>query len=153
MPPLRDRRSSLHQHDVRGKPQNLVELMTDINHRNGELVAQQLEVGQDFLAPLAIERRQGLIEQQEARLRKKRSGDGNPLTLAARESVHSPRHERRELEQGGGLIEGNIARSLRAALGVMEIGGHVQMREQSRILEHISDAALFRWNIDAVQSV
>ena len=53
----------LHQDNVSGEAQHFLELMADIDHRNGETVAQRLEIGQHLLAASAIEAGEGLIEQ------------------------------------------------------------------------------------------
>ena len=48
---LGDDLAGLHEHDVGREPQDFVEIMGDVDHGNGQLVAQRLQVRQHFLAP------------------------------------------------------------------------------------------------------
>ena len=69
---------------MRRESQHFVESMTDIDHRNRQLIAQGLEIGQNFLPPLAIEGRERLIQQQKPWLRKQGAADRHPLSLSTR---------------------------------------------------------------------
>jgi hypothetical protein len=63
--PTFDNDSTLIEHDdMGGQSQDLVELMTDIHHRNCQSIAQALEIGQHFFAARDIERCKRLIQKQ-----------------------------------------------------------------------------------------
>ena len=66
---------------------NLGDRMADVDDRDGEVVAQQFDVTQHFVAPRDVERCQRLIHEQQPRLRQQRAADGNSLLLAARKCV------------------------------------------------------------------
>jgi len=83
-----------HQHDVGGEPQDFIEIVGDVHHRNGQMVAQGFEVGKHFLAPRAIERRQRFIEQQEPRLGQQCAADGDSLPFASGQLVSASAHQR-----------------------------------------------------------
>ncbi|MNZ92751.1 hypothetical protein D3C78_1117860 [compost metagenome] len=94
-------------------------------------------------AQLDVEVGEGLVEQQQARLRRQRAGQGHALLLAAGQFMGIALAQGAEIDQlehlGGDAL----------ALGVLadaegDVLGHRQVREQRVVLEHHADAALFR---------
>ena len=56
---------SLFEHDHRvGEPRHFVDLVADIDDRDGRLVADRLDIGQDLEPPSPIERRERLVHQK-----------------------------------------------------------------------------------------
>ncbi|MNC15835.1 hypothetical protein D3C75_636660 [compost metagenome] len=66
-----------------GQPRDLILGVADVQHRNVELVVQPLQVRQDFTFALGIQRRQGLVHQQQFRAGEQGAGDADALSLTA----------------------------------------------------------------------
>ena len=62
---LRGDGSRLHEHDVRREPQDLIELVAHVDHGDGELIPQRLQIWQYLLAALPVQRGERLVEQQQ----------------------------------------------------------------------------------------
>ena len=95
-----------------GEPQDFREIMCDIHHGNGQLIAQGFEIRKDFFTSCAIERGQGFVQQQEPRLSEQGAGNGHALTFSAGELVRSPVHERLEGQHSSDGLESHIGGSL-----------------------------------------
>ena len=73
--------------------------MADIDDRHAHLVAQPLDVGEDFLLARLVERGKRLVHDEEPRPRQQRAADRDPLFLATRQAAGPPRQQRRDAEQ------------------------------------------------------
>ena len=93
MPPWAMVLPRFHQHEMGREPQDLVEIMADVHHRDGQLIAQNLQVGQHFFAPRGIQRCQRFIQQQQSRLRQQGSTDRHALPFAPRQLVCAAIHQ------------------------------------------------------------
>ena len=142
MPPWATTLARLHQHDVRGEPQHLIELVTDIDHRDRQPIAQRFEVGQHFLAPFAGRARPRARPAAAgaaaiaAHGRSRRAGARRPRAGAC-----AARIKRAEIEQASHLIEAHVASARARRSAILEIGGDAQVRKQPRVLEYVTDAA------------
>ena len=80
--------------------------------------------------------------------------DGDPLALAARQPARMAVQERREIEQRSdpGFL-GCVAGEPPHPAAVTQILAHSQMRKQTALLEHVSDAAAMRRDVHAGSGV
>ena len=94
-------------------------------------------------AQLDVEVGEGLVEQQQARLRRQCAGQGHALLLAAGQFMGVALAQGAEIDQFEHL--GGDALALRVLADAEgDVLGHRQVREQRVVLEHHADAALFR---------
>ena len=124
--------------------------MADVDHRQAHLVAHALQPGDEVLAARLVERRERLVEQQDRRLRQQRPPDRHPLRLAAGQVGRTPPQQVGDAQQFHHRVqsERRLLAALRVA-AVQQVAAHVAVREQSRVLEHIADAAPVRGHVDA----
>src|SRR5690606_10889036 len=141
-----------------GEPQHLVELVTDVHHRDRKLVSQRLQIRQYFFPPGDVEGGQRLIEQQKPWLRKQCPAEGHALALTARELMRAPAEQGTEAEQTRGpagrgtaaaqtpaVLDSDPARDgAGPLLPVAEIPGDAEMRKAACILEDVADSPLLR---------
>ena len=101
-----------------------------------------------------VERRQRLVEQERARSRGQRAGQGHPLRLAARKLGGAPRRERLGVE-----LAQRLARQPQAlgAVGrrdpVGDVGEDVEVGEEGVPLRQKADAALLDREVEAARGV
>ncbi|MOA24011.1 hypothetical protein D3C78_1446710 [compost metagenome] len=94
-------------------------------------------------AQLHVEVGEWLVEQQQLRLRCQRTGQGDPLLLAAGQFMRVAPAQAAQLDQLEHLFDDlGLARVLGDAEG--NVLCHGQVREQRVILEHHANAAFFR---------
>ncbi|MNN75763.1 hypothetical protein D3C81_1920860 [compost metagenome] len=94
-------------------------------------------------AQLHVEVGEWLVEQQQLRLRCQRTGQGDPLLLAAGQFMRVAPAQAAQFDQLEHLFDDlGLARVLGDAEG--NVLCHGQVREQRVILEHHADAAFFR---------
>jgi hypothetical protein len=58
-------------------------LMADIDHWDADVVTQAGQIGQDFAFACRVERREGLVEQEESRTGQQGTPDGDALAFAS----------------------------------------------------------------------
>jgi hypothetical protein len=75
----------VHQHDAVGHLERFILVMRHEDAGDVQLVVQAAQPAAQFLAHLGIQRAEGLVQQQHARLHGKGAGQGNALALATRE--------------------------------------------------------------------
>ena len=93
--------------------------MGHVEHGDGQIVADALEVGQDARAQGGVEGGEGLVEEQEGRGRGQRAGEGDALALAARQAGDAAVEQGVELEQRDDVLE--LAARARAILRRVEL--------------------------------
>jgi hypothetical protein len=120
--------------------------MADIEHRNVQLAVQPLQVGQDFLLALQVERGQRLVHQQQARVDGQGTGDADPLAFATREQIGFAVEQMADAQQLDGLIETDPLRAGDALQAVAQVAHHREMGKQAGLLEHVADGPLVRWH-------
>ncbi len=119
--------------------------MGDQYHRQCQLAVQALQVGQDLGLALGVQRGQRLVHQQQARAGGQRAGNRHALALAARQRGRPPRHQPADAQQLDHRIQRDALRIGTAALApVGQVGGHIQVRKQRRLLDHIAQRPLVR---------
>ena len=79
-PPIR-----MHQHHAVGDFERFLLVVCDEDAGDVQLVVQAAQPAPQLLAHLGVERAEGLVEQQHARLDGERAGQRDALALAARE--------------------------------------------------------------------
>jgi hypothetical protein len=75
----------VHQHHAVGHFQRLFLVVGDEDRGDVQLVVQAAQPAAQLLAHLGVERAEGLVEQQHARLHRQRAGQRDALALAAGE--------------------------------------------------------------------
>src|SRR5579862_6025072 len=125
-----------------------------VNDRNAELVAQALDVVEDFYLARNVERGKRLVHQKNTRLGQQRAADGDALFLA------SGKRRRPALEELGETHDLDHARwldesltRLALSIAVEKIRLHGKVRKEQGVLEHVSDPAPFRRDIDVVRRI
>ena len=107
----------VHHHDQVGHGQRLGLVMGDVDHGRADAAVNALDLDLHLLAQLLVERAQGLVHQQQARMRDQRPRHGDALLLAARELPRVAGAEMPELNQREHLVDalaGFLARQPRA---------------------------------------
>ena len=141
--------AAIHHRDAVGHRQRLVLVVRDEDGGDAELAQQALELDLHRLAQLAVERGEGLVEQQQLGAHDQGAGDGDALLLAARERA------RRAGPRCSAICTSASASRTRGArfgvrptpLGLQAEGdvlGDRQMREQRVVLEDDADVAPVR---------
>ena len=109
------------------------------------LQVHQFELG--FLAQLPIERRHGLVEEQNLRALSERTGQRHALTLAPRELVRPPATETFELDERQHFVDprrnGGLGETI-LAQPECDVPGDTEMREQGIALKHHVDGPSMR---------
>ena len=137
----------VHHDDPVGDRERLGLVVGDVH---GGLAGPPLEVEDRVLqrvAEVPVERRQGLVEQQDPRVRGEDAGQGDPLLLAAGELGRQPPAVARQADHRQHLLDPAADRVLLRALDRQperHVVGDRQVREQGRRLEHEADVPLPR---------
>ena len=103
-----------------------------------------------------VQRREGLVQKQHARLNDQRAGQGDPLALSARQGLRPPLVEMagaQLFQHGQGGSPGSVVAAGRARQSEPHVVDHAQVREESVALGHVADPALLRGQIDAPPGV
>ena len=88
-----------HQHHRVGDPHHLLDRVAHVDDGHLQLVAHQLDVVQDLVLAVGVERGERLVEQQQARARQQRAADRDALLLAAGQVRRPPIEQARKSEQ------------------------------------------------------
>ena len=102
--------AAAHHRDAVGHGERLLLVVRDQHEGDAGLALQPLQLALHLLAQLEIERRQRLVEQQHARLRRQRARQRDALLLAARQVARAARGEAVEphhLERFGDALVGS----------------------------------------------
>ncbi len=125
---------------------DLAQRVAHVDDRDRQAIRQPLQVGDDRPTALPIEGRQGLVHQEEAGARDQGARDRHALTLAPGEAAGAPVQEGADAEPFHRLADPDPAlRPGRAAVSVLDVAAHGEVREQRGLLEHVPDAAAVRW--------
>ena len=119
-----------------GERNRLAHVVGHVQRGHPPLVADTQQVGEDALAERHIERRERLVEEQEAGVARERAREGHPLLLAPREGQRVALEERRKLERLDGRVD---ARAV-APRAEADIPERRQMGQERRVLRHVADA-------------
>ncbi len=139
--------AAIHHRDPVGHDQRLVLIVRHEDRRGAELAQQPPELDLHRLAQLAVERGEGLVEQQQLRPDGERPRHGHALLLPAGQRLDRTVGERRhmhEVEEAGDRRR-DLAR--RSALGLQAEGDVLrdcQVRKERVALEDDADVALVR---------
>ena len=136
----------VHHHQGIGQPRHFIGRVADIQHRNVQLAAQALQVGQDFLFALQVERGQRLVHQQQARVHGQCPRNADPLALATRQGARFAVQQMANSQQRDRLIKARLLCTRGALQAVAQVAHHRKMRKQAGLLEHIANGALVRWH-------
>ena len=141
-------------HQITGQPQDLLELVAHEQHRQPELVAQLLQVGQQLVAARQVDGGQGFIQQQQARLGQQGATDRHALPFATGQPRGASGQQRLQAQQGHDFREIDVAAAAAGApFAVAQVAAHRQVREQPRVLEDVADTALLGRDIDAARGI
>ncbi len=138
-----------HDDDAVGKLQRFLLVVSDEDGGVAGAIVKLAQPAAQFLADLGIERAEGFVEQQDARLDRHGAGQCHTLALAAGKLVRIALFEPRKLDHieevrdaladlGLGRAAGGGA-NLQAEADVL---GHRHMPEQGVMLEHEADIAI-----------
>src|SRR3546814_10259102 len=119
--------------------------MADIDDGNADLVAQTLDIRQDFRLTLFVERGQRLVHQEQPRAGEQCPPDRHPLLLAAGQAPRTPIEQMADAEQLDDL--GQLAVTLvpcRKPAAVEQVMAHAEMGEQAAVLKDVADLAAMR---------
>mmetsp|Transcript_1013 Transcript_1013/g.2513 ORF Transcript_1013/g.2513 Transcript_1013/m.2513 type:complete len:443 (-) Transcript_1013:3285-4613(-) len=150
----------VHQHDAVGHLQRLVLVVGDEDAGDVQLVVQAAQPAAQLLAHLGIQRTEGFVQQQHARLHREGTGQRDALALAAgelwRETVGQPveLHELQQLDDA--LLDLGLGQALLARLDAQperDVVEHRHVTEQRVMLEHEADLALAHMGVGRVLAV
>src|SRR6267154_1345795 len=142
-----------YQHDGIGQAHHLLHRVADIDDRDPDLVAHQLDVLQHFVFSVRVERSERFIEQKQARTGEQGASDGHALFLAAGEVSRPAIEEVLQSEELDDVREFRLRRSAGKKTRIAQVLPHVQVREQASFLEHLADAPPRRRHVDAAPAV
>ncbi len=117
--------------------------MADIDDGDFHLIAQPLDIGEDFRLARLVKRSQRLVHQNEPGACRQRPSDGDALPLSAGERRRPAVEQMADAQQVDDPLQIGVAvvrRCKPAAISKILADG--QMRKQPRVLEDIADAAL-----------
>ena len=103
---------------------------------------QPLQVGQDFLFTLEVERGQRLVHQQQARTDRQGAGDADPLAFATREQIGLTVKQMGDAQQFDGVIQTDPLRAGDVFQTIAQVAQYREMGKQARFLEHVADGPL-----------
>ena len=131
------------ERDHRGcEPRHFRRRVADIEHRHRHLVAQALEIGQDFRLARLVQRSQRLVGEDEPGAREQGAADGDPLLLAARQRAGAAAQQMPDAEHFDDAPH-VIARAAlrREPAPVKQVLAHGQMRKEPPFLEDVAEPA------------
>src|SRR3954447_576272 len=109
-----DQVAQVHEGDVVGDPVGLLQVVGDDD--DGDVVAQLDDQVLDHLRRFRVERRAGLVEEQDLGLGRQRPGDAEPLLLAAGELQRRMVEVVFDLLEEAGAVEGAVDGGLQGLL-------------------------------------
>ena len=134
-------------HDLLGDLHRLLLVVRDEHGRHVDLVVEATQPGAQLLAHGGVERAEGLVEQQHARLDRERAGERHALALAARELGGIAVREAVEVHELQQLVHARLDLLL-GPLADREPEGHVlrhgHVLEGRVVLEDEADVAALR---------
>ena len=134
--------------------QRLGAVVRDHDGRHAGLFQQVAQLAAQRLAGGGVQRRERLVEQEQAGPRRQRPGQGHALLLAAGELGRPAPQQRAHAEPLGQLPHpGGPLRSRQPVEPVAEVGRHRQVREERVLLEEQSHPAGLRRHVDAARPV
>ena len=141
----------VHDDDAVGDFQRLLLVVGDEDRGDVDLVMQRAQPFAQLFPHLRIERAEGLVEQQDARLDRERAGQRDALALAAGELARIAVGKPVELHEIEQLLDPRADRRLvlpdRARLHAQAEGDvleHAHVAEQRVVLEHEADVTFAR---------
>lgn len=90
-----------HDDQMIGQPGHFFRRVADVERRYFQLVVQALQIRQDFLFAFQIQRRQRLVQEQQARIDGQLSGDADPVSFAAGQSFRLAFEQVADAESAG----------------------------------------------------
>ena len=134
--PVRNDPPGAHQHQVRCEAHHLVDLVAHVQGGDLELPGETLDEGKDVLLAVLVERGEGLIHQEEARVREHRTRERDPLALAAREGGHAPPEEGLEVHETDHRLRPEQSFAGRGApVSVENVSLDREVGKETRVLE------------------
>ena len=142
-PALQD--PAVHDHaDVVGERGGVLEVVGDENRRQRELPEQLVELDPHRRLGVRVERRERLVEQQDARLEGERPRERDPLALATRQLADAGRSEMGDSEPFEQVGHRRSATGAEA-----DVREHVEVGEERVLLEEVSHPATLGRHVDA----
>ena len=136
--------------DLIAQPVRLLDIVGDEDGRHVPVRENGRQLLAQGLAQPHVERGERLVEEQEGRIGREGTAEGDPLALASRDLVRPPMLE---AAQAHALDHfGHPAMHVRArppAQPEADIGRHGEMRKKRVALEHIAQAASLRRHVDS----
>ena len=145
--------AATHHGDAVGHVQGLLLIVGDVDEGDAQALLNVLQLHLHLAPQLQIQRAQGLVQQQQLRLKDQRAGDGHALALSAGELGRHALFAALQLHQAQHL------RNLRPPLGTLHaahaqsIGDvlfHIHVGKQGIILKDGVDVALLRRRVGDV---
>ena len=129
--------------DAVGERGGILEVVGDEERRQRERVEQLAKLGSDSGPRMGVERGERLVEQQNGGIPRQRTGEGDPLALAAGELAHARAGEVADAEALEELVDPRAVAGAEA-----HVPDHVEMREERVLLEQVADAAALGRDVD-----
>src|SRR5450755_2167175 len=146
--------AAVHDRDVIGEDECLRLIVGDIDKGCAKGCLQLLQLNLHMLAQLQVERAQGLIEEQQRRLKHQAARNRNPLSLAAGEFINAFVRSSREpnpLEHGVRAATALILAHAATSKTKGDVLAHRHHREERELLkDHIHRAAIRRDRLHAL---
>ena len=134
----------VHNHDPVAQRHRLGLVVGDVECRDRQPRQQVVQLGPQIVAQARIQRRQRLVQQQDARLDRQGPGQGHALALAARDLVDPALGEMGDAHQLKHPPDPRVALGpgdAAQAQAVADIASHGHVGKQGVGLEHHADAA------------
>src|SRR5262245_46958932 len=121
--------------------------MTDVDDRHAALIAQPLDIRQDFSLACFVQRGERLVHQQQPRTGKQRPSNGYALLLAAGQATGPAVEQPGKAEKVDDPVEVLAARVLgREKTPIEQVLPHRKMGKEPALLEYVADPASMPWN-------
>jgi hypothetical protein len=133
-----------------GQSNDLSRCVADVHDRDAQLGVQALDVGQDLLLSLAVERGERFIHQQQTRVDRQCACDADALAFAAGETLRLAIEQRTDTEQLDSVIEADSMLPVAALLSEAQIAEHRQVRKQTCLLEDVSNGPSVRRDPESI---
>ena len=131
-------------------------IVRDVDRGRPELLEDPAEVVEEPIAQSSIERSEGLVQQEDARLGSQRASERNALPLATRQRPHCAPLEPNKAHQLEKLSGARFCRLRRVAAHPepeREVAEDVAVRKERVVLEDEADPTPVRWDIREILSV
>ena len=131
-----------HDRHIVAERDDFLRRMSHVDHRQGEIVADALQVGQDRLLARGVETGERFVEKKQSWRGDQRPRQSHPLSFAAGEVRDPSRQQGANSEHRAYMVAGkDRVGPSGPTLGEAQIAIDAEMGKQRRVLRHITDPA------------